>query len=103
VERGIVDWYATRPKELGKQMGATQHDDANGRPDGARIYLPRCSVLRSAGLRNGDIVHRINGRRVASIPEALATWVALRGEPSVKLELTRKTGEKLTFRYDVVK
>ncbi len=99
VERDVVDYYATRLKELEKHVGVSTHRDANGKPDGARIYLPRCSLLRQAGLRHADIVNSINGRRIATLPDAIAAYLFLRNEDNLQVEITRKNGDKLTLRY----
>jgi hypothetical protein len=103
VERDVVDFYATHLKELEKQVGVSTHRGSDGKPDGARIYLPRCSVLRQAGMRHGDIVHTINDRRVATIPDAVAAYLLLRDDPDLTVEVTRKNGDDLVFHYKLVK
>jgi len=99
VERDVVDYYAVHLKELEKQVGVATHYGADGKPDGARVFLPRCSVLRQAGIRHGDIVNTINGRRVATLADAVGAYLFLRNEENLRVELTRKNGESLTFRY----
>lgn len=99
VERDVVDFYAAHLKELEKQVGVSTHTDENGVPDGARLFLPRCSVLRQAGMKHADVVHTINGHRVATIPDAIAAYVILRNEENLVVEVTRKNGDKLTHRY----
>ena len=99
VERDLVDWYATHLRELDKEGGVGTHKDERGKPDGARIYLPRCSVLRQAGLKNGDIIRTVEGKKVSTIPQALATYLAVRNRDDLVVKLTRKTGEELTLHY----
>ncbi|MDO9280328.1 MAG: hypothetical protein Q7U06_00340 [Pseudomonadota bacterium] len=99
VERDVVDYYAVHMKELENQVGVSTHVDADGRPDGARIYLPRCSLLRQAGLRHADIVNSINGRRVATLMDGIAAYLFLRNEENLRVEVTRKNGERVTLRY----
>lgn len=99
VERDVVDYYAVHLKELEKQVGVATHYGADGRPDGARVFLPRCSVLRQAGIRHGDIVNTINGRRVATLADAVGAYFFLRNEENLRVELTRKNGDTYTFRY----
>jgi hypothetical protein len=103
VERDVVDWYATHLNELGKQVAVNTHRDANGVVDGFRVFLPRCSVLRQAGIKHGDIVHTVNGRRVTSLPEALAAYLVLRTNPNIEVEGVRKSGEGFDYRYVLVK
>jgi len=55
----------------------------------------RCgSPLTQLGIRNGDVVHRINGRPVRSLMAAMAALRSLRRNDRVHVELTRR-GEPL--------
>lgn len=103
VERDILDWYATHLRELEKQAGVSSHRGEDGKRDGAKLYLPRCSLLKQGGLRNGDIIHRVNGRKVNTIPQGVATWLAVRGQSRLTVELTRKNGDQLTHVYRLKK
>lgn len=99
IERDLLDYYATHLAELEKQAGVATHRDENGKKDGARIYLPRCSILKQGGLRNGDVIHTVNGRKVNTIPQAVATYMAVRGQNLIEVELTRRSGERLLHKY----
>ncbi|MFN7143477.1 MAG: hypothetical protein ACK4YP_06870, partial [Myxococcota bacterium] len=56
VERDVVDYYAAHLRELQKQVAVSTHTGPDGKPDGVRVFLPRCSVLRQAGIKHGDII-----------------------------------------------
>lgn len=99
VERDVVDYYVGNRKELEKQVNVRTHKDADGKPDGFRVFLSRCSVLRQAGIHHADIIHTINGRRVATLLDAITTYIALRNEQDLRIELTRKNGDDLVYRY----
>ncbi|MDP2315555.1 MAG: hypothetical protein Q8P41_21835 [Pseudomonadota bacterium] len=99
VERGVLDYYAAHLRELEKHVGVNTHIGTDGRPDGARIFLPRCSLLRQAGLRHGDIVNTINDRRVATLTDGIAAYLFLRNDEHLRVEVTRKNGDKITLRY----
>lgn len=103
VERDVVDYYAAHLRELQRQVAVSTHQDASGKPDGIRIFLPRCSVLRQAGIKHGDIVHTVNGRRVATLTEGIAAYLILRSQENIEVELTRKNGEKRVHRYRLKK
>lgn len=99
VERDMVDWYATHLRELEKQAGVAVHrNKKSGKRDGAKIYLPRCSILKQAGFRNGDIVRSVNGNEVYSIAQGIKVYLKLRKTKVVTVELTRK-GEPRTHKY----
>lgn len=99
VERDVVDYYAAHLRELQKQVAVSTHKDAAGRPDGVRIFLPRCSVLRQAGIKHGDVIHTVNGRRVATLTEGIGAYLLLRGEDAITVEITRRNGELRVHRY----
>lgn len=102
VERAVIDYYATHLKELYRQGGVWPHTAANGTIDGMRLSLPRCSVVRQVGLRTGDVVHTINGRKVETLAQALATYFSLRNESVIEVRFARK-GESKLFIYTLVK
>jgi len=103
VERSIIDYYAHHLKELDRQAATKTMRNKDGKAIGVRVYLPRCSILRKVGFRNGDIIHSVNGRKIGTVPQAVASWLALRKKQDFKVELTRKDGSKETFRYRVIK
>ena len=99
VERDLVDWYATHLRELEKQAGVGPHKGPDGKRDGARLYLPRCSVLKQGGLRSGDVIHTVNGRPVTTVAQAVKVYLLVRGARKIKVDLTRKNGRSITIRY----
>lgn len=102
VERSLIDWYAVHLRELEKQAGVAVHKGDDGKRDGARLYLPRCSVLRQAGFRGGDVVHSVNGHKVTSIANGVKTYAKVRNDRTLKVDITRKNGSQLTLTYKLV-
>jgi len=99
VERELVDWYARHPLELEKQAGVGVHKGADGKPDGAKIFLPRCSILRHGGLKSGDIIRSVNGETITTIAGAIKLYLKLRNAETIKVELTRKDGTERSHVY----
>ncbi|MCK5799682.1 MAG: PDZ domain-containing protein [Deltaproteobacteria bacterium] len=61
-----------------------------GRPDGFRLlYLTAQSPLRALGLRRGDVLQAINGRRVATVEALLSVYAKMRQASHVSLGLRR--------------
>jgi PDZ domain-containing secreted protein len=56
-------------------------------------------VLRQGGLKNGDIVHTVNGEKVTNVPQAFAAYMKVRKADTIKVELTRKDGSQRTHIY----
>jgi hypothetical protein len=102
VKRSIIDWYAVHIRELEKQAGVGIHRSEDGKRDGARLYLPRCSILRQAGFRGGDIVHSVNGHKVSTIAAGVKTYAKVRNDRVLNVEITRKNGTKVTLTYKLV-
>lgn len=100
IDRDLVEFYATNMFELKKLGSVWTHKGSDGKLDGFRVGLARCSVLRQGGLRSGDVVHDINGRRIHSVIQAIAAYFALRSEPELEVRVTRR-GEPLMLRYTI--
>jgi hypothetical protein len=102
VQRALVDFYASNLRELAKVGTVWTHRGRDGRPDGFRVALSRCSILRQAGLKSGDIVHDVNGRRISTLLQAVAAYFVLRDDPEIVLHVSRR-GEALVLRYTLDK
>jgi len=100
VPRSLVDFYTGNLGEAARLAYVSWHRDGAGDVDGFKVRRMNCAnVLRQAGLNNGDVIHKINGRKVTSIPQALKAYTRLRNNRTLKLELTRKDGTRLNLRY----
>lgn len=99
VERDIVEYYATHMKELQK-LGAVWTHKTDGKPDGFKVGLSRCSLLKQGGLKSGDLVHDINGRKIHNLFQAIAAYFALRDESVLQVRISRK-GEPLVLSYHI--
>jgi hypothetical protein len=99
VARALVDYYTDDLKEAARLASVAWHEDERGKVDGFRIRHIRCgSVLYEAGLRNGDVVHQVNGKPVRNIAQALVAYRKLRKKRRLWLDVTRK-GEAVGLRY----
>jgi S1-C subfamily serine protease len=101
IERELIDYYATHLRALMELGSVWAHKDPHsGRLDGFRLGLARCSLLRQAGLRSGDVVHDVNGHEIHSVLEAVSAYFALRAERHLELDVSRR-GEDLRLKYDI--
>lgn len=98
VERALLEYYASHIAEIDALGSVWTHKSPDGKPDGFRVGLPRCTVLRDGGLKSGDIVHDINGIRINNVLQAVAAYVQLRKEPVLVVHVTRKK-EDLSLTY----
>ena len=100
IDRDLIEYYATNLVELQKLGSVWTHRDANGKLDGFKVGLSRCSVLRQGGLKSGDVVHDINGRRINTVLQAVGAYLALRAEPELTVNVTRR-GQPVTLSYTI--
>ena len=73
----------------------------DGHPIGFRLFeIADESIFRELGLRDGDVVQRVNGTVLAD-PASLLTFLQhLRDEPRVALDIVR-AGSRRTLVYDL--
>ncbi|UCD72356.1 MAG: hypothetical protein JSW70_05005 [Syntrophobacterales bacterium] len=73
----------------------------NGEPDGFKLLsIKRGSFMQQAGLRDGDIIKRINGIEIDSPERAFEVYEQVRNEPVITVEIVRR-GRNKTFSYEV--
>ena len=69
--------------------------------NGLRFFAIRPnSIFFKIGIRNGDILHRINDVELDNVENALQLFEELRGASSFKVDLTWG-GQNLTYEYVV--
>ena len=74
---------------------------ADGRPMGFRLFqINPESIFTRLGLRNGDVVQRVNGTTLANPASLLGFLQRLRDEPRVALDIVR-AGDARTLVYDL--
>lgn len=99
VEKDLITWYITHLGALNSLGWSSKHEGPDGRSDGMRIGGVKCgNDLHLAGIRSGDVVHRVNGHDVRSIPQAIMVYRKVRKDHRIRVELTRR-GKPVTLTY----
>ena len=89
------------PDKLANQIRAVPHTDDNGVVDGYRLSgIRRSSLFRKLGIKNGDIVHSVNGNELTSVSSALQAYESLQNERNFNFEVTTRKKKK-TYEYEV--
>lgn len=102
VDRGLVHRYASDLDAIRELARVRVHRGPDGRRDGVRVYGVKCgNPLYAGGLRHGDVVREVNGRPVHSVWHAVGTWMAVRDEARVDVQVQRG-GDVRTLRYELV-
>jgi len=95
IDQGMLDELLSNPNDILTTARVVPHDD------GLRFFAIRPnSIFNKIGIKNGDIVHRINDVELNNVENALGLFEELKGERQVTIDLTRR-GKKLTFEYNV--
>ncbi len=73
----------------------------NGRPNGFTISeIAPGSLYQQAGLKNGDIILSVNGKRITGAKQAMSMYQTLQNAAAIDLELMR-AGQMQQVHYDI--
>lgn len=89
IPRASLDAQLQNLPKLLTQARAIPHQ-ARGKPDGIMIddIVPG-SLYAKAGLKNGDVIRRINGRRLTRMDQGIRMFQALKNERGIDIEIAR--------------
>lgn len=94
IERAELDAALDNMNQLITQVRAVPHFQG-GQSTGFRLFAIRQnSLFDRIGLRNGDIIKRVNGTDVSDASKALGLFQNLRNERQVAVELIRNKEDK---------
>ena len=90
VDRSVINKAIEDPQALAKSARVLPYEK-NGKVEGYKFYgIRRSSLLGQLGLKNGDIVHNINGVQITSPDQALAAYGKFRNAGKINVEVTRR-------------
>jgi general secretion pathway protein C len=83
------------------KVRAVPHKGDDGQVDGYRLSaIRRGSILDKLGIKNGDIVHGVNGTGLTSTSGAMGAFQALQSESNFSFDLTRRR-QKVSVDYEI--
>jgi hypothetical protein len=101
LERDLVLDLASDLDRAAKLASVAWWKNEKGKVDGFSVRRIRCgSVLDQAGIKNGDVIHAVNGKPVRSVIQAFGAWRKVKKKDLVKVTLTRG-GQKMEIRYHI--
>lgn len=101
VDARLVEEAMKDPEKLASQMRVTPHKGADGQIEGYRMSgIRRNSLFSKLGIKNGDIVHAVNGKPLTSVSSAMSAYETLQKEKNFSFEITRRN-QRQTFEYEV--
>ena len=100
IDQAVLDEMLKNPEKLTTQIRASQKKK-NGDVIGYRLSgIRRKSVFYKLGIKNGDVVHSVNGRPLTSMKEAMDAYKTLQSSKNFTFELTRRR-KRRTHEYEV--
>ena len=101
VDQAVLDEILSNPEKLYTQVRVTPHKDQDGNIDGYRMTgIRRKSLFYKLGIKNGDIVHSVNGQSLNSLSAAMDAYNSLGNSRDFNFDVTRRKN-KQTFEYEV--
>lgn len=101
VDADFVEKALQNPEKLASQVRVAPHKGADGNVDGYRLSgIRRNSFFKQLGVKNGDIVHSVNGHELTSMSNAMSAFESLQSEKAFTFELTRRN-QRETYEYEI--
>jgi general secretion pathway protein C len=101
VDQGVLEEALGDPAKFAGQIRPTPHKDGSGNIDGFRLSaIRKGSLFDKLGIKNGDVVHAVNGKPLTSAESALSSYQTLRNERGFTFEISRRN-QRQTLEYEV--
>jgi len=101
LSRSMIDEQLSDLSSVAKMGRSSLHRGPDGEYDGFRLSAIRRGTLPDQiGIRNGDVVHSVNGIPLNSVQAAMGALQALQNESALEVEITRR-GQKTTLSYSI--
>ena len=73
----------------------------DGKPDGFKVFaIKPNSLFAEIGLKNGDVIRKVNDQDISSPEKALGLFQELRNEKNLSVEISRR-GQSQTLNYEI--
>ncbi|MFO7750102.1 MAG: type II secretion system protein N [Desulfobacteraceae bacterium] len=100
LDRSLVNRSMENINTLMKQVRIRPHF-SGGKPDGMLLYgIKNDSLFKKMGLRNGDIIMGVDGKKIRSVDDALALYQNLKNASGVDMQIKRR-GRIKEINYNV--
>jgi hypothetical protein len=101
ISKDVFDKYLNDPEGLAGLGRALLHRGPDGEYDGYRLSaIRRNSIADQLGIKNGDIVHAVNGQPLNSVQAAMGAFGGLKSESKFCFEVSRR-GSPTEICYEV--
>ena len=100
VDQTVFDELMENPEKLYSQIRAVPKKE-NGEIIGYRLSgIRRKSIFYKLGVKNGDVVHGVNGKPLTNLSSAMDAYNSLSNSKNFSFDITRRK-KKRTMEYEV--
>ena len=100
LERSVIENAINNVNNLMKDAKIRPHFK-DGKPDGLTLSrIKRGSIFTKLGLRSGDIIIGVDGKKIESVDDALKFYNSLKSSDNVSLEIKRR-GRPQNIEYNI--
>jgi type II secretion system protein C len=101
VDESLITDALANPEALATQIRAVPHKGADGNIDGYRLSgIRKGSFFDKLGVKNGDIIHSVNGKELNSVSAAMEAYQSLSAEKTFNFDMTRRN-QRQSMDYEV--
>ncbi|MFC1829875.1 type II secretion system protein GspC, partial [Thermodesulfobacteriota bacterium] len=98
MKRSRIEDAPGNVNELMQQVKIQPHFE-DGEPDGLQLSnIKPSSIFRRMGLRNGDVISAVDGKKIHSVDDAMELYNSMQSASNFKLEIKRR-GRSETMDY----
>jgi type II secretory pathway component PulC len=101
ISRDVFDKNINDLESISRMGRALLHRGPDGEFDGYRLSsIRRGSLAEQIGIKNGDVIHSVNGEPLTSVQAAMNAYNTMKGQSQFCLEVSRR-GSPTELCYDV--
>ncbi|MFH1469717.1 MAG: type II secretion system protein GspC [Pseudomonadota bacterium] len=101
VDESVISGALGNIDSLVSQVRAIPHKGPDGEIDGFRLSaIRRGSLLQKLGIKNGDVIHGVNGTPMTSATGAMGAFQSMQSERQFSFDVSRRN-QKHTFEYSI--
>jgi len=95
MDKRFLEKQLASVNDLMTQVRAVPHMNKDKVMQGFKVFqIKKGSVFQKVGLKNRDVIQRINGQRLDSVEKGLDLFAALRDETNFTLDILRNNAKK---------
>jgi general secretion pathway protein C len=101
IPQRVVDDALNNFSQILTQARMVPNLTPDNKTDGFKVFqIKSGSIYEKLGMKDGDIIKRVNGAELDSFEKATGLFTALRNEKSISIDLVRN-GQRINYTYEI--